>query len=302
MAINQTQVISQIVEYIEDNIHNDINQDGITDFSNISKSHLHRIFKALTGKSLMEYVRGRKLAYSLQDLGSTKLKIIDIACEYGFRQEQNFIRAFKSAFGITPHQYRKKQKELVIQQKIDSNLFSTIFDNIVVAPYYVVRPAFSLLGIEHTIYEDDDIKNGLANQAGIHFMHHIRKNLSDIILEKDVYYALVKHYLPDQTVNTYIPSARITPNTKPREGMVINHIPQNTYAVFKYIGLHPAEEINTRVLLEIFRTIFCLWVENSNIQWQRNFHFEKINTAICSIDYCEMELFLPVDQRSINKR
>jgi AraC family transcriptional regulator len=121
MNDNQFSAIENTIETIEKEIKNFLNLDRLSEEAGISKYHLHRLFKSITEKSLMSYVRDRKLSLSLTDLINTNLNIIDIANEYQFKHEQSYIRAFKQKFNITPAQYRKIQCEMPIEQKIDIN-------------------------------------------------------------------------------------------------------------------------------------------------------------------------------------
>ena len=121
MNNDQISSIKNTIENIEREIKNDINLDQLSNEVGISKYHLHRLFKSLTDKSLMSYVRGRKLSCSLNDLSNTDLNIIDIANEYHFEHEQSYIRAFKQQFNMTPSQYRKSKCEILIEPKIDIN-------------------------------------------------------------------------------------------------------------------------------------------------------------------------------------
>jgi AraC family transcriptional regulator len=88
--------------------------------------HLHRIFKALTDKKLMNYVMSRKLASSIRELLNSNLRIIDIANEYGIEYEQSYIRAFIREYEISPDEFRKKGLQLQITDKIDLNNVKTI--------------------------------------------------------------------------------------------------------------------------------------------------------------------------------
>lgn len=96
------ELIKNAVDCIELKINEPITLDGLSKELNLSKYHLLRLFKALTGKTLMEYVRGRKLTESLIELLNTRLKIIDIAMEYAFEYEQTYTRAFKGLFEFRP--------------------------------------------------------------------------------------------------------------------------------------------------------------------------------------------------------
>lgn len=114
------ETIIETVAYIEDNLYNKISLADISLHTGISKYYLHRIFKSLTGESIMEYVQGRKLTSSLNELINTTMRIIDIALEYGFDYEQSYIRAFKKCFGHTPLKIRsdKISLSLILKEKL----------------------------------------------------------------------------------------------------------------------------------------------------------------------------------------
>ena len=61
----------------------------------------------MTGMTLTEYVRRRRLTLAAQDLQHSKTPIIDIAMKYGYDSATAFSRAFAKQHGITPSVYRK---------------------------------------------------------------------------------------------------------------------------------------------------------------------------------------------------
>lgn len=97
--MNRTQfaAIKEIIHHIDDQLQESLHLEELAKQAGISKYHLHHLFKAVTGKSVMTYVRDRKLSRSI-DLLSTNLNIIDIASNYHFEHEQSYIRAFKQKF------------------------------------------------------------------------------------------------------------------------------------------------------------------------------------------------------------
>jgi AraC-like DNA-binding protein/predicted transcriptional regulator YdeE len=72
-----------------------------------SQFHATRHFKELTGITFREYVRLRRLAFSVIELRDSSESIINIALKYGFSSQEAFTRAFKKAFGINPSCYRR---------------------------------------------------------------------------------------------------------------------------------------------------------------------------------------------------
>ena len=81
--------------------------EELCDLSNLRKANLCRQFKAYTGLSTGDYLKQRRLAAALQKLRTTSDKILTLCHDCGFSDISNFNRAFRSAFGITPSEYRK---------------------------------------------------------------------------------------------------------------------------------------------------------------------------------------------------
>ena len=72
-----------------------------------SESYISRKFAQVAGMRLRDYLRYRRLALSLKELRDTRRSILDIALDFGFSSHESFTRSFKSAYGISPSQYRQ---------------------------------------------------------------------------------------------------------------------------------------------------------------------------------------------------
>lgn len=88
--------LKNIVDYIEMHIKDDISLEDMSKTAALSKYHLDRVFKLLTDKSLIDYVRSRKLSSSVELLLNSDLSVLDIALEYNFHHEQSYIRSFRN--------------------------------------------------------------------------------------------------------------------------------------------------------------------------------------------------------------
>ena len=118
--------LQNAIDYIEDHIHEKLTLDTIAAAANLSKYHLHRIFKTVTHEKLMDYTRNRKLTHSIHELLHTNLKVIDIAYEYGFEYEQSYIRSFYRLFKMTPTHFRTIKPQVTITCKISIHTLSAI--------------------------------------------------------------------------------------------------------------------------------------------------------------------------------
>jgi AraC family transcriptional activator of mar-sox-rob regulon len=101
------QYINDLVDWIEANLTDDLNIDLITLKSGYSKWHMQRMFKEMTGQTLAAYTRKRRLTMSAMALRLTRMPLIDIAVRFGFDNQQNFTRVFKSHFSVTPGAFRR---------------------------------------------------------------------------------------------------------------------------------------------------------------------------------------------------
>lgn len=72
------------IDYIEDNLTEDLSVEEIARQMNISPFYFQRIFAVISGFTVGEYIRGRRLSIAGSELASTDNKIIDIALKYGY--------------------------------------------------------------------------------------------------------------------------------------------------------------------------------------------------------------------------
>ena len=77
--------MNQVIDYVEDHLSDEINEKEISKITACSFSLLQGSFAQITGISLSEYVRRRKLTCAAYDLQNTDEKVIDIALKYGYQ-------------------------------------------------------------------------------------------------------------------------------------------------------------------------------------------------------------------------
>ena len=99
--MNRTHALQVVIDYIDDNIGNEINATMIADVVGYSAYHFSRVFTRTIGTSVMSYVTWRKLQYALYDLSCGK-KVVDVAMNYGFETHGGFTKAFVHWFGFPP--------------------------------------------------------------------------------------------------------------------------------------------------------------------------------------------------------
>lgn len=111
------QSIQATVDWIENHLAEEISINTLAKIANLSPYYFQRLFRQLVGKSVMEYVKYRRLARVSNRLIFNHDTILYSCCHYGFENHETFCRAFKEAYGITPTEFRKYIKPICHFQK-----------------------------------------------------------------------------------------------------------------------------------------------------------------------------------------
>lgn len=100
-------IINDAMQYIEENITKDLSVDEVALSTHVSKYHFQRSFTMLTGLTIGEYIRNRRLSLAAQELVQSNSKTIDVALKYGYTTPEAFCKAFERFHGISPSNAKK---------------------------------------------------------------------------------------------------------------------------------------------------------------------------------------------------
>ena len=81
--------------------------DNISSALYVSKSHLSRVFKSVTGQAFSDYLRDVRIENVCRLLRETNLNVDEIAEKCGLRDIHSFYRLFGARLHMTPRQYRQ---------------------------------------------------------------------------------------------------------------------------------------------------------------------------------------------------
>jgi AraC family transcriptional regulator len=98
--------VQKALWFVESHLREPIALEEIATHSGVSPYHLTRAFDAVTGRSLMRYVRARRLSEAARQLCNGAPDILTIALDAGYGSHEAFTRAFRDHFGLTPEQAR----------------------------------------------------------------------------------------------------------------------------------------------------------------------------------------------------
>lgn len=108
--MNIYKCLNEITKYIDDNLENEIDYNVLAKIMEVNSYTMQKIFSLLSGISLADYIRKRRLSNAGYDLYKTNAKVMDIAMKYQYNNATSFSRAFKNFHGIKPSQVNKFSK------------------------------------------------------------------------------------------------------------------------------------------------------------------------------------------------
>lgn len=102
--------INKALEFIDYHIDQSIQLENIANISHFSPYHFHRIFHAMVGETVNDYVSRKRMEKAVCRLVyKAELSITDVAEMGGYSSSANFSKAFKLYFGVSPSELRSSQ-------------------------------------------------------------------------------------------------------------------------------------------------------------------------------------------------
>lgn len=127
--------VQKAIWFVEGHLAEDIGLDDVAEVAGLSRHHMVRAFGQVTGRSVMRYVRARRLTEAARALAAGAPDILSVALEAGYGSHEAFTRAFRDQFGLSPDRVRAngclRQLELVEPITLDA-----------LAPINLSPPAF----------------------------------------------------------------------------------------------------------------------------------------------------------------
>ena len=280
--------------YIEANLDGVIDGKEISKITFYSPYQFQKIFTAMSGIPLSEYIRNRRLDRAAFDLQNTDETVGDIALKYGYDSPTAFNRAFQRLHGIAPSRVRTEKG---LQLKAYPPMqFQLCIKGATVMKYRIVeQKAFRLVGYklptmrmknfeqfkEIPKFWDENFANG-------NFAKLMSINLSEKHDNGRVDGVLGICVVPDidsDALDYYIATAY---EKEAPEGMEELFVPDCTYAVFECRGKIPFS------VQDMTRRLYGEWLPNSGYEWANAPDIERYFDGDPTSEEYVCELWLPV--------
>lgn len=105
--LQHIRLVGSILHYIEQNLSAPLSLQQIAQQYNYSVTYISKLFKSVTGSSLVSYIIEKRISRAKQ-LMYENIEIMQIAERVGYHNYSNFYKAFKKAIGISPEEYRRQ--------------------------------------------------------------------------------------------------------------------------------------------------------------------------------------------------
>ena len=147
-----TEDIQNALDYIEANLTRGLEVKEIAKQAFLSPFYFQRIFGALCGIGVGEYIRRRRLTLAGEELASSDAKVIDIAAKYGYDSPDSFNRAFQRFHGISPSAAKRAGARLISFAPV--KIKKTWKGGGMMEYRIVEKPQFTVMGISRKFHPE----------------------------------------------------------------------------------------------------------------------------------------------------
>jgi AraC family transcriptional regulator len=266
---------------MEDNLCAAVTVKEVSDIAFSSMSHFQRIFYLLTGFTITDYLRYRRLTVAAFDLLEGN-KVIDVALKYQYDSPESFSRAFKKFHGFNPSEVKKNQSIRSFQKLI---IKITVEGDVEMKYRIETKPALTFLGDKRTF----NITNG-ENFIGI-------PKYWGEVMENGVFNELMTLNTQNNSLGVCLPMNEdglsfdyvigvFSPDTNTKyESFTAD---ENEYVVFELTG--PMSE----TIQPAWKRIFSEWFPATNYQPANAPQFEVYMDGDINAEDYYMEIWIPI--------
>jgi len=103
----QAMLVRDIQRYVRENLEAELNIESIGHEFHLSRRHLTRIFKAITGETLLDFTNRTRVETAARLVSCTSLSILEVSLAVGLDSPSYLARLFNRYLGLTPSGLRK---------------------------------------------------------------------------------------------------------------------------------------------------------------------------------------------------
>ncbi|MFJ9110643.1 GyrI-like domain-containing protein [Streptomyces sp. NPDC102283] len=246
--------LNDAMEHIEARLGERIEAAELARIAMTSEYHFRRMFSALAGLPLSEYIRRRRMTVAgAEVLGAPDRTLLDVAVRYGYDTGEGFARAFRAVHGIGPGEARRGGAVLRSQQRLT---FRLVVEGSTAMRYKLVeKDAFRVVGRRARV----PLVHEGPNPAIAEFIRGIEREELDRIAalsdqEPAGIVGVSDQLDPSRAEGTELDYYHgVVSGAEPPEDLDALAVPAGTWAVFENEGQFP------QALQYLWRDVFTQW-------------------------------------------
>lgn len=275
------QSLNKAIAYMEQNLLTDLSPEDVAKQVHISNYHFQRAFHLLTGMTIGEYIRSRRLSLAGHELAASNSKVIDIALKYQYETPESFAKAFSRFHGITPSQARIQGAHL---KSLNRLLIKITLEGGTVMDYRIEsKKAFQAL-VKVQTFTPETSQKGIPAFWSDYFSSGMQHQVPGAIGICEQEKACDKEF-------NYGIGCIYTPGKNIPEGFKLLEIPAYTWVIFRCVGPMPG------AIQDTWSRIYSEWLPQAEYQLLPDYDLEVYTEGDNqSSDYVS-EIWIPVTKK-----
>lgn len=255
----QYELVLKVQEYINRHLFDELDSDRLSQVASISKFHFRRLFKAVCGENMGNYIQRLRLEYIAFKLITTDVSVPELLALINYQNKHTLSRAFKSYFNCSIPEFRKKHSNGCPEGKNPIRVELSIEKT--------PRMRIAYLKLERT--------NNMSHGFSVLWKQLLQFAENYELSSRGCRYvslALDYPYITAEEHSRFMVGVTLPQSFEVPKGFGIYEIPSGEYAIFRFKGLY--HELN-----RAYRYIYLDWLPTSDYTLREPFSFETyINT------------------------
>ena len=303
--MNGVFALQRAMDFIEEHLTETIDYGDVAGQIYCSTYHFQRMFRAVTGYTLGEYIRFRRLSMAGRELQNTQIGILQLALKYGYDSPESFSRAFRKFHGVNPSAVRKSKVVLndfgrfqIYCNEKDEEQMNYQMIQAEEMHFIGYKTHFSGIPSERSQQEEDFFVHTRLQQFALNGLVKDCETLYTLVTnvdDKGYDFYIAQRYAQEGcwlTQERYQNLAKLNPPLRDMFEEIV--IPPRLYAVFQtQRSVYPTEQEE-----ELRKSILLEWLPGSEFELEEGIEITKMQWKMGEKrNQRYLELWMPVKRR-----
>lgn len=276
------QLLNRSINYLEEHLTEEISGAEAASHVGLSAFHFQRAFSLMTGLTVSEYLRSRRLSLAGQDL-LRGARVLDTALKYGYETPESFSKAFLRFHGVLPSRARAPGTPLKSFPRLAVKI--TLEGGIAMEYRIEAKPAIPIVG-KMKQFTSENSKEGIPafwteyRNAGL--MEQIPGEFGICLQQEE-----------GDSAWSYCIGAESHLSAGVPEGFSAFEIPAHTWAVFPCRGAMP------QAIQQLWDRIYSEWLPQSGYELLPDCDIERYTEGDTDSPEYTSEIWIPVEEKNL---